>query len=62
MSTLTMPSKRMAALGPDDPDDGDLGRQRRGLAIAALVQHQEEQNRLSGSITIRRRLLQCPNG
>ena len=26
------------ALGPGDPDDGDTGRQQRGLAIAALVQ------------------------
>ena len=26
------------ALGPNDPDDGDLGRQQRGLAIAILAQ------------------------
>ena len=37
MSTLSMPSKRLTALGPTDPDDGDLGRRQRGLAIAALV-------------------------
>lgn len=34
----------MTALGPNDPDDGDEGRQRRGLAIAALVRI--EKNRL----------------
>ena len=27
----------VTALGPDDPDDGDTGRQQRGLAIAATV-------------------------
>ena len=27
----------LTALGPDDPDDGDAGRQQRGMAIAALV-------------------------
>lgn len=27
----------ITALGPDDPDDGDVGRQQRGLAIAARV-------------------------
>ena len=27
----------ITALGPNDPDDGDLGRQQRGLAIAALA-------------------------
>lgn len=27
----------ITALGPDDPDDGDFGRQQRGLAIAALA-------------------------
>ena len=27
-----------SALGPNDPDDGDLGRQLRGLAIALLAQ------------------------
>ena len=26
------------ALGPGDPDDGEVGRQQRGMAIAALVQ------------------------
>ncbi len=29
--------KLITALGPNDPDDGDEGRQQRGLAIAALV-------------------------
>ena len=29
--------KFITALGPNDPDDGDEGRQQRGLAIAALV-------------------------
>ena len=37
MVTLVDPEKPVTALGPSDPDDGDLGRQRRGLAIAALV-------------------------
>ena len=32
------------ALGPNDPDDGDAGRQQRGIAIAALVRI--EKNRL----------------
>ena len=27
----------VTALGPNDPDDGDAGRQQRGLAIAAIV-------------------------
>ena len=27
----------MTALGPNDPDDGDAGRQQRGMAIAAIV-------------------------
>ena len=34
----------VTALGPNDPDDGDEGRQRRGLAISALTKI--EQNRL----------------
>ena len=29
--------KLITALGPNDPDDGDLGRQQRGIAIAALA-------------------------
>ena len=32
------------ALGPNDPDDGDSGRQMRGMAIAAQVRI--EKNRL----------------
>ena len=28
----------VTALGPNDPDDGDAGRQQRGMAIAAVVQ------------------------
>ena len=27
----------VTALGPDDPDDGDIGRQQRGIAIAAIT-------------------------
>ena len=27
----------LTALGPNDPDDGDTGRQKRGMAIAAVV-------------------------
>ena len=27
----------VTALGPNDPDDGDAGRQARGLAIASVV-------------------------
>ena len=34
----------VTALGPDDPDDGDPGRQQRGMAIAAIVSIQR--NRL----------------
>ena len=34
---LPMELNSVLALGPDDPDDGDAGRQQRGLAIAALV-------------------------
>ena len=34
---LPMDLNPVLALGPDDPDDGDEGRQQRGLAIAALV-------------------------
>ena len=28
----------ITALGPNDPDDGDAGRQLRGMAIAAMTQ------------------------
>ena len=38
----------VTALGPGDPDDGDAGRQRRGLAIAALTRI--EKNRLGYKI------------
>ena len=34
---LSLPINPVLALGPDDPDDGDEGRQRRGLAIAAMI-------------------------
>ena len=34
---LPMDLNPVLALGPNDPDDGDAGRQQRGLAIAALV-------------------------
>ncbi len=34
---LPMDLNPITALGPDDADDGDAGRQQRGLAIAALV-------------------------
>ena len=32
-----MIAQTITALGPNDPDDGDPGRQQRGLAIAATV-------------------------
>ena len=38
----------VTALGPGDPDDGDAGRQQRGMAIAALTQI--EKNRLGYKI------------
>ena len=38
------PDLATTALGPGDPDDGDMGRQQRGMAIAALVHI--EKNRL----------------
>ena len=38
----------VTALGPGDPDDGDVGRQQRGMAIAALTQI--EKNRLGYKI------------
>ena len=34
----------ITALGPNDPDDGDAGRQQRGMAIAAMIRI--EKNRL----------------
>jgi len=39
-----MLTEMITALGPNDPDDGDEGRQRRGLAISALTRI--EKNRL----------------
>ena len=44
MSQLSFDLNAVTALGPNDPDDGDPGRQRRGMAIAALVR--VERNRL----------------
>ena len=38
----------ITALGPNDPDDGDEGRQQRGLAIAALARI--EKNRVGYSV------------
>ena len=37
MVDTLMPSALPTALGPQDPDDGDAGRQHRGMAIAAMV-------------------------
>ena len=39
-----MLTEMITALGPNDPDDGDEGRQRRGLAISALTRI--EKNRI----------------
>ena len=39
------------ALGPGDPDDGDLGRQQRGLAIAALLQEHIRPDPLGYKVT-----------
>ena len=39
--TATAATQLVTALGPNAPDDGELGRQQRGLAIAALVPIQE---------------------
>ena len=39
-----MLTEMTTALGPNDPDDGDKGRQRRGLAIAAITRI--ERNRI----------------
>ena len=44
MSQLSFDFNAATALGPDDPDDGDAGRQTRGIAIAAMVRI--EKNRL----------------
>ena len=44
MSQLSFDFNAATALGPNDPDDGDPGRQRRGMAIAAMVR--VEKNRL----------------
>ena len=41
-------TQTITALGPNDPDDGDAGRQQRGLAIAAVVPIQK--NRLGYQI------------
>ena len=43
----------VTALGPGDPDDGDAGRQQRGMAIAALTQI--EKNRLGYKIASQKR-------
>ena len=32
-----MLTEMITTLGPNDPDDGDGGRQRRGIAIAAIT-------------------------
>ena len=37
MTNSAVLSQPPTALGPNDPDDGDTGRQMRGMAIAALV-------------------------
>ena len=37
MQQLSFDLNAVTALGPGDPDDGDAGRQQRGMAIAALV-------------------------
>ena len=37
MAQLSFDMNAVTALGPNDPDDGDPGRQQRGMAIAALV-------------------------
>ena len=34
---LSLPLNPVLALGPDDPGDGDEGRQQRGMAIAAMI-------------------------
>ena len=36
-NTAVLELNPITALGPDDPDDGEIGRQQRGLAIAALT-------------------------
>ena len=43
-SIAAMLTEMITALGPNDPDDGDEGRQRRGLAISALTRI--EKNRI----------------
>ena len=40
MATQSIPA---TALGPEDPDDGDMGRQQRGMAIAAQVRIEKNQ-------------------
>ena len=44
VSQLHFDFNAVTALGPDDPDDGDAGRQLRGMAIAAMIR--VEKNRL----------------
>ena len=44
VSQLHFDFNTVTALGPDDPDDGDAGRQLRGMAIASMVRI--EKNRL----------------
>ena len=41
---MTAATQLVTALGPDTPDDGEPGRQQRGLAIAALVPIQEHKH------------------
>ena len=43
-----MLTEMITALGPNDPDDGDEGRQRRGLAIAAIAKI--ERNRIGFTV------------
>ena len=45
---LSFDLNAVTALGPNDPDDGDAGRQQRGVAIAALTRI--EKNRLGYKI------------
>ncbi len=48
----------VTALGPDDPDDGDAGRQMRGLAIAALTTNIRK-NRLGYAVPSQSEFLEC---
>ena len=42
----------ITALGPNDPDDGEAGRQQRGMAIAAVVPIQKNQPGLPGPFAV----------